>query len=430
MLVDSLWVLGTRFVQRAANLVVLFFLARALSLAEFGYYGYAVATLLMLSVAFDVGLRQVVAQEIGRPEADMAAVVRDTFLLWMALGLAMTCVMAGVMRLGAPPVEGAAALPAILAALAALPTLLVRMGQGVLLGQGRVKELNASELAGRAALLGGTALLWSLGRLDLAAALGLLLASSLLSAVVLGAQVCPKRPPETPFRAAPMLPWLRRGLAFLTGTLAMIMLGRVGVWVLGGVLSAEELGLYVGAMRLAEMLAEVATAVGIVIFSHGVRQADRKAAVADAVRTARVVTAVMALAAFVGAVCAGPLLALVLGPAYAAAAPAFRVCLIGAVAACQGLMLYPCLSAQGKPWLGAFAFVPATLLAALLAWWLGARYGLMGAAWAFALAQIAAALGFLLLYRLRFGLPVWTSLLPQPEDFAGLARFVPRAKSV
>ena len=71
MLMDSLWVLLTRLVMRAANFAVFLLLARSLTVGEFGFYGYVISTALVLSVAFDLGLRQSGAWLIGQePAAD------------------------------------------------------------------------------------------------------------------------------------------------------------------------------------------------------------------------------------------------------------------------------------------------------------------------------------------------------------------------
>ena len=50
MLVDSLWVLGTRFLLRGANFLIFLLLARALTVGEFGFYGYLMSTAVVLSV--------------------------------------------------------------------------------------------------------------------------------------------------------------------------------------------------------------------------------------------------------------------------------------------------------------------------------------------------------------------------------------------
>ena len=82
MLLDSMWVLLTRLVQRGANLLVLMLLARALTAAELGLYGYVVSTGLVLSVAFDLGLRQGAAAAIGQSPERLGAYASQLLLLW------------------------------------------------------------------------------------------------------------------------------------------------------------------------------------------------------------------------------------------------------------------------------------------------------------------------------------------------------------
>ncbi|MEZ5863460.1 MAG: oligosaccharide flippase family protein [Geminicoccaceae bacterium] len=65
MLLDACRVVATRLTMRAANFVVFLILARSLTPAEFGAYGYVVASVLMLSVIADLGLRQATAAAIG-----------------------------------------------------------------------------------------------------------------------------------------------------------------------------------------------------------------------------------------------------------------------------------------------------------------------------------------------------------------------------
>src|SRR3712207_8814729 len=102
----------------------------------------------------------------------------------------------------------------------------------------------------------------------------------------------------------------------------MILMGRIGIWLVNALLGPEALGLYFGVQRLGEMLVEVATAVGVVIFSHGVRNLDQRAAAVDAVRIPRLVTPCMALLGLLALVWARPVLPLFLGAPHAAAADA------------------------------------------------------------------------------------------------------------
>lgn len=418
MLLDACRVVATRLTMRAANFVVFLILARSLTPAEFGAYGYVVASVLMLSVIADLGLRQATAAAIGEGR-DEARILAQLVLIWLVLGSAAVLAMHLAIRLAGLVDETALLWTA---ALVAAPALFMRTWQGIFLGRGAIAALNRSELASRAVLLLGTVLLAAGGWLALPSIIWLLLLSYLAGAIVVLVDVAP-RLAAADFRAtATALGLLRRGLGFAAGIIAMIMLGRVGVWVVGGLLSADELGRYFGLLRLAEMVAEIATAVGMVIFSHGVRRTgERAAAVADTLRLTRLVGALMAIVTVVILVTAGPLLTLALGAAYAGAADAFRLMVVGALAGCYGMMLFPGLSSQGEEKLGALVFIIGTATAALLAFALASSHGLMGAALAMALAQGVTLAGFLVAYRRAFGVAVQDALLPRLDDFRQLA---------
>ena len=77
--------------------------------------------------------------------------------------------------------------------------------------------------------------------------------------------------PGTLFQAALVARMLRYGAELWIAMLLLILLGRIGFWIVSWQLGEEALGLYFGSQRLGEILVEVATAVGIVIFSYGVR---------------------------------------------------------------------------------------------------------------------------------------------------------------
>ncbi len=418
MLADSLWVLATRLVMRAANFAVFILLARSLDVAAFGFYGYVVSTALVLAIAFDLGLRQSGAWLIGREPASAPAVATHLMALWCAL--ATLGVLACWLMLEAGGyVAGYGAL-ALLGALNVAPMLLLRSGQGIFLGRGELGLLNRSELIARAVVLGGTAGLWATGRLDLAGAVWVLLAAHALAALYLLAQVAPGLRPSTLPQPRLVGRMLRHGGEFWAATLLLVLLGRIGFWVVGWQLGDEALGLYFGAQRLGEILVEVATSVGIVIFSYGVRATDVRASASDAVRIARLVTAAMAVVAAGAMLLARPVLGFALGPEYAAEPAAFRLVMVGALASSFTTMLYPCLSAQGLARFGIAAFGLGSAVAALAFILLTPRLGLAGAGLAFALAQLAAVAVIVLAYRRRFGFPVASILLPQVEDARAL----------
>lgn len=419
MLVDSAWVLLTRLVLRGANFLVFVLLARSLGLAEFGFYGYVMSTALVLAIAFDLGLRQSGAWLIGRePEAGRAVATHLAALALLLGGLGVAACW--LMLEAAGYVAGYGPALALLGALNVAPMLALRTGQGVFLGRGELGKLNRSELISRAVVLAATGGLWALGRLDLRSALWALLAAHAAAALYLAAQIAPSLRPRTLFQAGLVARMLRYGGELWVATLFLILLGRIGFWVVSWRLGEEALGLYFGAQRLGEILVEVATAVGVVIFSYGVRAKDIRASALDAVRIARLVTAAMALVALAAALPAPAVLGAVLGPEYATQAATFRLVMLGALASSYTTMLYPCLSAQGLARYGIAAFALGSAVAAVAFALLTPALGLPGAGLAYALAQGAAVAVIVFAYRGRFGFPVAAVLLPQREDARAL----------
>ncbi|MGD9510549.1 MAG: lipopolysaccharide biosynthesis protein [Geminicoccaceae bacterium] len=419
MLLDSLWVLLTRLVMRAANFAVFVLLARSLSVGEFGFYGFVMSTALVLAIAFDVGLRQSGAWVIGQEPASDPAVATHLAALWLVLG-GLGVLACWLLLASGGYVAGYGPL-ALVAALNVAPMLCLRIGQGVFLGRGDIARLNRSELISRAVVLAGTVGLWAAGRLDLPAAIWVLLAAHVAAAGYLLWQVRSAFQPTTLFDRALVARMLRYGAELWIAVLLLILLGRIGFWIVSWRLGEDALGLYFGSQRLGEILVEVATAVGIVIFSYGVRTADIKSSALDAIRIARLVTALMGLVALAAMLLAVPLLGLMLGPEFAAEPAAFRLVMLGALANSYTTMLYPCLSAHGLARWGIAAFAAGSGVAAVAFWWLTPPLGLAGAGLAYALAQLAAVLVIVLAYRTRFGFTASAILLPQPEDVRALA---------
>lgn len=418
MLVDSLWVLLTRLVMRAANFAVFLVLARTLSVGEFGFYGYVMSTALVLAIAFDLGLRQSGAWLIGQEPHAQDAIATHLMALWLLLGSVGVLVCWLMLEAGGY-VTGYGAL-ALVAALNVAPMLCLRTGQGIFLGLGDLASLNRSELISRAVMLGGTLALWAAALLDVGSAIWVLLAAHIAAAAYLLLQVRHTIRPRLLFQGTLVARMLRYGGELWVAMLLLILLGRIGFWVVNWQLGEEALGLYFGSQRLGEILVEVATAVGIVIFSHGVRATDIKSSALDAIRIARLVTALMALVALVAMLLARPLLALSLGPDYAAAPHAFQLVMLGALANSFTTMLYPCLSAQGLARWGIGAFGLGSAVAAVAFFLLTPPLGLAGAGLAYALAQVAAVAVIVFAYHRRFGFGVAQVLLPQREDARAL----------
>ena len=348
----------------------------------------------------------------------MSAVTTHLVTLWVVLGSAGILACWLMLKAGGYVTDYGAL--ALIGALNVAPMLLLRTGQGVFLGQGQLGKLNRSELIARAVVLAGTGGCWFLDLLDARTAIWALLGAHAAAALYLLLQVGRDIRLDTLPDPRLVVRMLRYGLELWIAVLFLVLLGRIGLWVVSWQLGETALGLYFGAQRLGEILVEVATAVGVVISSHGVRAKDIKASALDAIRIARLVTALMALVAMAAAVLARPLLGLVLGPDYAAEPAAFRLIMLGALASSYTTMLYPCLSAQGLARWGAVAFGLGSAVAVVAFIALTPVFGLAGAGLAYALAQTTAVAIIVSAYRQRFGFSISAILLPQPEDARAL----------
>ena len=227
MLRDSMWVLLTRLVMRAANFAVFVLLARSLTVGEFGFYGYVMSTALVLAIAFDLGLRQSGAWVIGREPAAEPAVATHLMALWLALGVAGVLACWLMLEAGGY-VAGYGAL-ALVAALNVAPMLCLRTGQGVFLGRGDLGRLNRSELISRAVVLAGTLGLWALGLLDLATAIWVLLAAHVAAALYLLWQVSGALRPATLFQPALVARMFRYGAELWIATLLLLSCSAASV---------------------------------------------------------------------------------------------------------------------------------------------------------------------------------------------------------
>ena len=423
LVLDTVSVLASRLLMRGANVLALALLARALPVGDFGFYGFLVATTLIFTVALDLGVRQAGAYAIGQHGVPAGAVT-TTAMAFLAI----------VMPIGALATWYACAAAGydlatsllFAAAMVTPPQVAMRTLQGPLLGLKRVAELNVGELVVRAVLLLLTIPAFLQGRLDLATALLILVAAQWAGAIVLAGQVLFRlRPLPSPSLALGR-ELILGGLPFLAGIIGVILFSRVGIWAIAGAGDPAVVGHYVGALRITELLAEIATAVGVAVFAHGVQQDRDGTGAASTVRLVRLLTIGMVLYALLVGLLAPWLLGLLLGDGFTDQAGALRLMLPGAVFGSQASMLFPGLSARGQARLGLAIFGPGTLIHGLLVWWLTPILGVPGAAIGYTVGQAVVAGAVLFAWHKIFGTSLRDLLLPSMADGRGLLRLMRR----
>lgn len=421
VLADSVGTIATKFAARAANLLVFAVLAHKLSLSEFGIYGYVATMSLLITTALDFGTRHSIGYYLPRsPGLEQA--IRLQALVWAAV---LSCSGAVgfyyFLKLLVPEFSS----PSILlpASLVVPGMLCIRIEQGVLLGQGRIKEYNASETWPRSLLLLGTFGTLALGVITVEVALWTLAASYNLAAIRVVAMNPMRRSPGLPsadlYRSFFRI--LKRGAIYFPGIVLMVASKRVNAVIVQDMLGSEAMGVFYGVTRLSEVFSEVALAVGVALFSHNARNANSQSAILETAKVARISMTFLAIASLFAIAFAPLIVRLMLGAEYAEYNNVFRVAVISTLVGALWNMMMPVLYTSDRPMLGFWLFLPGVTLNLVLSL-IGVRYyGIAGAVYALLASQVVVSAGYMVACNRIYGLRPTSILVVSRAELAELA---------
>lgn len=415
---DMLITISARLGGKVINFAVFLVLARALTVEELGWLGFVYTTAFFLTAAFDVGIRNSVAYYIGKSPDDLGVFTSLVYALWAPLATLALLVLYFILHVASSDIVRAEYF--VPSALFVASMLFMRMGQGVLLGQGRIAFFNQTELSARVALAIATLSLLALGKLSLSGALWAYATSQLVSSLVLARGTARQAARLT--KSGLRLGWvlIQRGFIFMLGVLLMIAAKRVTVMLLSQVGTGEELGLFYGLDRFTEILTQAANAVAVVVFSQNVRSSTRAEAVGAAAQSTRLSLMVFAIVALVMMISADILVPIAMGGKYAGETALFRVLLIGTMAASIWTILFPSMSAIVSPRTPIVLFLPSVFVNVGLSWLCYRWWGIVGVGWAFAISSAALSATFLIAFRVMFSVPVRAFLVPSKSELLAL----------
>lgn len=421
LLIDSMVTVVTRFFSKGANFVVFVILAHVLSLQQFGRYGYIMAVTLLWSTVCDFGTRHSVTYYLGAEPGKTKAIVSQA-LLWNLIFTVLGGVaLALYLEMSAEIMQTKEEIISAVAMFVVLNT--IRIQQAVPLGIDGLKTFNKSESIPRVMLVVFTIALWATGTLTLSTALWSFFASNLAAAGYLLA-VSVKVSGMLRIEKDITLKLIRRGSMFLPGVVLMILSKRASILMLEELSTAQDVGAFFGAQRLAEIVTEVALAVGIVVFSHNVKQQDKATAIKSAALITRSTTFLLGIICLILAISASQIVGQALGSSFDDKATLLRLCLLNTFMATIWTMLYPSLSAIENPFLSFWLFLPGTALNLVALYFLTSRFGAEGAAVASVAANFVISMSFLLTYKYRYGTKISDFILPRySEVFGAVAPF-------
>jgi len=370
--------------------VAFFLLARVLSPEGFGAYGILTSAVFLAGQIGNLGLRQSAAYRIGQGKMTDGEAIGAMTVLWpissVACGLAVTFLNRDLFAQ-----MGASSSIALLIATATI--LLLTLLQGVFLGRGQIAYYSTSDAGPRVAQSIFVALLWLTGTLTLASAVWSFTAGFLLlTPLLLWVALKNVRVPLGAVRQAPDM--IRHGFLFALSVFLVTLQGRVGVFFLHGAHGATDAGQFFAAQRANEIFLELASAVGLVLFSDTARSSNSRQTLIEALRTATSMFVVFLVIGLVAAFLAPSLVKILLGPKYLPATDALRILAIGLAPAAAVRILNSVIAGLGKPYLSAAIVLGALVFNAGMCAWLAPSLGPKGAAISLVVAQFIAALTY------------------------------------
>lgn len=391
-------ILGSRMLTRASQVVAFILLARVLSPAGFGAYGVLTSAVFLSGQIGNLGLRQSAAHRIGQKRMSdgdamgvllafwpPAAVVCAGAVLWFN-GKALGDLAAG---------GGAFGLQAALA-LAAAGVLFTVLIQGVFLGRGEIRNFSLADAGPRVLQSAFITVLWLAGLLTVATAVWSF-ALGFLLLIPVTAWLALRSASPLRFRLAEAPDMVRHGLIFAASMFLITLQGRIGVFWLTSVEGPDVAGQFFAAQRVTEIVLELATAVGLVLFSEATRAGSLKDNMAAALKTALLLSGMFLVIGAAVALAAPLVVPLLLGEAYAEAVPIVRILALGLAPAAFVKIMNGVVAGSGKPALSAAVIGLAALLNLFAVAVLTPIWGSSGAATALSASYFAAALAYFFL---------------------------------
>lgn len=411
--------IAARFIGKTVNFLVFAVLAHKLSVSDMGLYGFVFATTILISTGFDFGVRNSVAYFIGQRPDSANPYARATLRLFAGFAIPAAILMYGLLLYHTEIKLSSWVSSAVLINLAAL--LFIRMGQGILIGEGRIGDFNQTELASRVVLVFTTGGLLAADLVTLPTALISLAVSNFIAAFMVLWFVRRNLLPSDKASAGRERELITRGFKFMIGVLAMLTAKQMAFLIVSQLGSPDDAGVFFALRRLTEILTEIGLAVSVVVFSQNVRATSRTEAIASAAHSTRVSFAIFVILTVIAMLPTQWLLQIALDDPYSSYPNLFRILLLGTLVSTIWTIVFPSMSAIDDPIISFFIFLPNLLISALITVFLFEMWGLNGAAVGMTASHVLITASFLLVFKTKYNAPIRDFIFLKREDFAELA---------
>lgn len=414
----------TRVLALLLGLVASVVLARALGAGGRGAVTAALLYPTLLLTFFEGGFRQATIHALGQGiarEREVVGAVLAHFVLASGLSALATV---GLLSVGSGQ---AWSTWQILAAAAYVPAgLASALVRGLLLGRQEIVIANLVLRRGKYAFTALLLLLWAVGALNITTALVI---SSLgqLAGVGVGLRKLRSLGVESPTWSLTVWWQLaQRGATYAAALFAITSNYRIGMIVMERAQLLGDLGEYTVAAQLAEVLWQLPTAFGFVLFAHAAAAQGEAARVLEqnVARSTRISILLVGIGAVALAVVAPWVIPVVFGAEFVRAPAMMLGLLPGVIAFTTFKVINNYFAGIGSPRTALLLMVPTLLVNYALASAFVESLGGIGIAYAASISYVVAAVAFVWAFQRRSGIAWIDVVIPKRTDIANLVKAV------
>jgi O-antigen/teichoic acid export membrane protein len=410
---------GTRLLVLVGNFIVSIITARLLGPEGKGLYA-AISVIPGLVLAFsDFGIGHSAAYLVGRKIHRQEDIASSLLLLWILTSIFAVCVAAIFYAFQ----FGSEYWLLLLIMLLVIPCDLgIRYMKGFLQGKERISAMNKLDVYRVLLNIACTLLLVAGLRLGV---MGMVLttftislAACILSTFYAGKEVRLKLRILKPIS----MQLFSRGIAFAAAILILQLNLRIDLVMLESMSTIYEVGIYSLGTNVSELIWQIPTAVGMVLFA---RSANSKTANEAVQRTARMIRMLVPVLFVFGIVFWGimPIFVnLLYGKAYSDSIPVIRLLLPGIILMVIVKLLHSDLSGRGKPLLSMLLAIPSLIVNVAANWYLIPRYGAEGAAISSSISYSLACFLFIIVYAYSERISLRELLMIRGADISDIRR--------
>ncbi|OZE83889.1 hypothetical protein CH305_05340 [Rhodococcus sp. 15-649-2-2] len=376
ILLQAVTVLSGRSLIRAVQFVTLIILVRALSPSEFGWFGILTSAFALVGILGSLGLRQSFAYDIAHENISVAEVLGTTLCILPILALPSTIVVCLLYAGELPGVSVFASIGIIAAGV--FSALSMTLLQGVFLGSGDIRSFTISEAFPHIVVSISIVLLFLFAAVTFDLSIWVQSAAGVISFPVLFVLAL-RKAGRLSVQFGRLFRMFKYGAIFAFNLFAIMLSYRISMFVIQYFDGSEAAGQYFAAIRVNEIFLEIASALGMVLFSHSARNGeDAKSTILETAKVAAGLFWLFIFIAILMVLGAPVLLQLIVGEEYDEAVLLLQVLAISmpATAACK--VIYPSLAGLGRASFGTVLVVVGLLVNAAVAASLVPTFGPIG----------------------------------------------------